>query len=88
MGEPDALSRCTDLGPSGRDNQGIVLLDPSVFRIHALQADLVRGAEQDIVREIRGKSGNGWNDGGTGHTDCSGSPGGSREGTSEALRVE
>ncbi len=40
------------LDPSGRDNQGIVLLDPSVFWIHALQADLVRGAEQDIVWEI------------------------------------
>ncbi len=53
MGEPDALSRRADLGPSGRDNQGIVLLDPSVFRIHALQADLVCGTEQDIVREIR-----------------------------------
>ncbi len=53
MGEPDALSRRADLGPSGRDNQGIVLLDPLVFRIHALRADLVRGAEQDIVREIQ-----------------------------------
>ncbi len=52
MGEPDALSQCADLGPSGRDNQGIVLLDPSVFRIHALRADLVRGAEQDIVRKF------------------------------------
>ncbi len=32
---------------------GIVLLDLSVFWIHALRADLVWGAEQDIVWEIR-----------------------------------
>ncbi len=53
MGEPDALSRRADLGLSGKSNQGIVLLNPSVFRIHALRADLVHRAEQDIVREIR-----------------------------------
>ncbi len=36
MGESDTLSRCADLGPSRRDNQGIALHNLSVFRIHAL----------------------------------------------------
>ncbi len=34
-------------------NKGVVLLDPSVFQIHALRATLVRGQEVDILRDIR-----------------------------------
>jgi len=53
MGEPDALSRRADLGPSEKDNEGLVMLDPSVFKIHALRATLVRGEEQEFLTDIR-----------------------------------
>ena len=53
MGEPDALSRRSDHGMHEPDNRGIVLLDPSVFSIHALRATLVRGGEVDVLRDIR-----------------------------------
>ncbi len=53
MGEPDALSRRADHGRGQEDNKGVVLLDPSVFQIHALRATLVRGQEVDILRDIR-----------------------------------
>ena len=53
MGEPDALSHCADHGLTEADNKGVVLLDPALFQIHALQATIVRGTEQGILREIR-----------------------------------
>lgn len=53
MGEPDALSQCSDFGLSEGDNKNLVLLDPSVFKIHALRATVVRGEEQDFLRDIR-----------------------------------
>ena len=53
MGEPDALSRRADHGPANGDNQGVTLLEPSLFQIHALRATLVRGPEVDILQEIR-----------------------------------
>ena len=53
MGEPDALSRRADHGPQGRDNEGMTLLEPSLFQIHALRATLVRGPEVDLLQEIR-----------------------------------
>ncbi len=53
MGEPDALSCRADHGRGQEDNKGVVLLDPSVFQIHALRATLVRGQEVDILRDIR-----------------------------------
>ncbi len=53
MGEPDALSRRADHDSGQEDNKGVVLLDPSVFQIHALRATLVRGQEVDILRDIR-----------------------------------
>ena len=53
MGEPDALSRRADHGKHEKDNQGVVLLDPSFFRIQALRATLVRGPERNILSDIR-----------------------------------
>ncbi len=49
MGEPDALSRRADHGRGQEDNKGVVLLDPSVFQIHALHATLIRGQEVDMT---------------------------------------
>ena len=53
MGEPDALSQCTDHGSHDTDNQGVVLLNPSAFQIHAMCATLIRGPEETVLREIR-----------------------------------
>ena len=41
MGEPDALSRRADHGSHDTDNQGVVLLNPSAFQIHAMRATLI-----------------------------------------------
>ena len=53
MGEPDALSRRADHGKGEEDNKGVVLLPPDVFAIHAMQATVLRGPEQEILRDIR-----------------------------------
>ena len=52
MGEPDALSRHANHGPANGDNQGVTLLEPSLFQIHVLRATLVHGPEVDILQEI------------------------------------
>ena len=53
MGEPDGLSRRPDHSDGSTDNQGIVLLSPEVFRIHALRATLIRGPQEAILEDIR-----------------------------------
>lgn len=53
MGEPDALSRRADHGLSEADNKGVVLLEPALFQIHALRATVVRGLEEEVLKEIR-----------------------------------
>ena len=53
MGEPDALSRRADHRSHDIDNQGVVLLSPSAFQIHAMCATLIRGPEKTILQDIR-----------------------------------
>ena len=53
MGEPDTLSRHTDHRSHNTDNQGVVLLSPSAFQIHAMHATLIRGPEKTILQDIR-----------------------------------
>ena len=53
MGEPDALSRRTNHGSHDTDNQGVVLLSPSAFQIHAMRAMLIQGPEKTILQDIR-----------------------------------
>uniref|UniRef100_A0A0W0F4H4 RNA-directed DNA polymerase n=1 Tax=Moniliophthora roreri TaxID=221103 RepID=A0A0W0F4H4_MONRR len=52
MGKRDALSRRADYGKSEHDNEDIVLLDPKLFHIHALEAIKVEGEERDILCDI------------------------------------
>ena len=49
MGEPNALSQHADHGSHDTDNQGVVLLNPSVFQIHAMHATLIRGPEETVL---------------------------------------
>ena len=53
MGEPDALSWCADHGSHDTDNQGVILLNPSAFQIHAMHITLIRGPEETVLQEIR-----------------------------------
>ncbi|ESK85181.1 pol-like protein, partial [Moniliophthora roreri MCA 2997] len=48
----DALSRRADHGKSKHDNEDIVLLDPKLFHIRALEAIKIEGEERDILRDI------------------------------------
>jgi hypothetical protein len=54
-GKPDALSRRSDHERGENDNDNIVLLKPSLFRIQALKQGhaLVVGEEQGLLRRIR-----------------------------------
>ncbi|ESK83866.1 mary1-like reverse transcriptase, partial [Moniliophthora roreri MCA 2997] len=52
MGKPDALSRRADHGKGEHDNEDIVLLDPKLFHICALEAVKVEGEERDILCDI------------------------------------
>ena len=52
MGEPDALSCCTDHGTHDMNNQGVILLSPSVFQIHVMHAMLILGPEKTILQDI------------------------------------
>jgi transposase InsO family protein len=57
MGKPDALSRRADHGQGKEDNKDIVLLSPSLFRVHALTAVSVTGGERDILKDIKRATG-------------------------------
>ncbi|EEB89036.1 hypothetical protein MPER_12920 [Moniliophthora perniciosa FA553] len=59
MGKPDALSRRADHGKGEHDNEDIVLLDPKLFHIRALEAVKVEGEERDILHDIRNSMNNG-----------------------------
>ena len=53
MGEPYSLSRHADHGSHDTDNQGVILLSPSVFQIHVMHATLIWGPEKTILRDIQ-----------------------------------
>ena len=54
MGKPDALLRRADHGEGlSSDNEDITLLQPDVFRIHALAGLMITGEEASILRDIR-----------------------------------
>jgi hypothetical protein len=53
MGKPDALSRRADHGTGRQDNDNMTLLDPSLFRIHALSGVNIVGGERAVLRDIR-----------------------------------
>src|SRR6266516_4057482 len=53
MGQADALSRRADHGDGSKDNENMVLLDPGLFAIRAVEGWIAEGEEKDIVTEIR-----------------------------------
>ena len=52
MGKADALSRRADHGDGSNDNERVVLLDPGLFAIRALEGWVMEGEEKDIMKEI------------------------------------
>lgn len=54
-GKPDALSRRPDHGKGENDNEDVVLLKPSLFRIQALKQGhlLITGEEKSLLKKIR-----------------------------------
>ena len=52
MGKPDALSQRLDHGNRASDNKDIVLLQPELLAIQALEGVQLEGPERDILREI------------------------------------
>ena len=52
MGKTNALSQCADHGDGGNDNQDIMLLQPNLFTIWALEGIAPQGKEQDILCDI------------------------------------
>ncbi|KAF8633524.1 hypothetical protein AX17_004426 [Amanita inopinata Kibby_2008] len=53
MGKPDSLSRCADHGQGRDDNQGIMLLKPSLFVIRATEGVETDGPEKQLLEEVR-----------------------------------
>jgi RNase H-like domain found in reverse transcriptase/Reverse transcriptase (RNA-dependent DNA polymerase)/Integrase zinc binding domain/Chromo (CHRromatin Organisation MOdifier) domain len=53
MGKTDALSRRSDHGDGSDDNRDIVLLQPDLFVVRALEGIAPEGEERDILRDIR-----------------------------------
>jgi len=52
MGKPDALSRRPDHGKGTSDNEDIVLLQPELIAVRALEGLHLEGPERDMLREI------------------------------------
>ena len=52
MGKPDALSRRLDHGNGAFDNKDVILLQPKLLAIRALEGVQLEGPEKDILREI------------------------------------
>ena len=52
MGKPDALSQRLDHGKGASDNEDVVLLQPELLAIRALEGVQMEGLERDILREI------------------------------------
>jgi hypothetical protein len=53
MGKADALSQRADHGDGSKDNENMVLLDPGLFAIRAVEGWIAEGEEKDILTEIR-----------------------------------
>jgi hypothetical protein len=56
MGKADALSRRADHGDGSKDNNDVVLLDPGLFAIRAVEGLVVEGEEKDIMKKIQQRS--------------------------------
>jgi len=52
MGKPDALSWRLDHGKGTSDNKDIVLLQPELIAVQALEGLHLKGPERDMLREI------------------------------------
>jgi len=52
MGKPDALSQRPDHSNGASDNKDVVLLQPELLTIRALEGVQLKGPEKDIFREI------------------------------------
>jgi len=52
MGKPDTLSQRPDYGNGASDNKDVILLQPELLAIQALEEVQLEGLEKDILREI------------------------------------
>jgi len=52
MGKPDALSQRPDHGKGTSDNKDVVLLQPELIAVQALEGLYLEGPERDMLREI------------------------------------
>jgi len=52
MGKPDVLSWRPDHGNGASDNEDVILLQPELLTIRALEGVQLEGPEKDILREI------------------------------------
>jgi len=53
MGKLDTLSRRANHGNGALDNENIVLLQPELLAVHALEGVELTGVEQKILSDIR-----------------------------------
>ena len=53
MGKPDALSQRLDHSNGASDNEDVVLLQPELIAVQALEGLHLEGPERNILREIR-----------------------------------
>jgi len=53
MGKPDTLLRRPDHGKGASDNEDVVLLQPELIAVQALEGLHLEGPERDMLREIR-----------------------------------
>ena len=53
IGKPDTLSQRPDYGNGASDNKDVILLQPELLAIQALEEVQLEGLEKDILREIR-----------------------------------
>ena len=53
MGKPDALSQRLDHSNGASDNENVVLLQPELIAVQALEGLHLEGPERNILREIR-----------------------------------
>jgi len=52
MGKPDVLSQRPDHGNGASDNEDVILLQPELLAIQALEGVQLEGPKKDILREI------------------------------------
>ena len=53
MGKPDALSQRPDHSKGASNNEDMVLLQPELIAVQALEELYLEGPERDMLREIR-----------------------------------